>query len=83
MNAHVRKTIAEILGSPAPRQLKWEPFAHVWDDVADSVEDEHGDRFVVHINGEREVFHRPNDGIVPIEDIERARHLLKDVAPDE
>jgi intein/homing endonuclease len=76
MDAHNRKTIATILAHPAPRQLKWEKFLHVFDDVADSVENESGDRLAVEMNGHRTVFHRPHNGVVSIEDIERARHLL-------
>ncbi|WP_246782197.1 hypothetical protein [Tsukamurella paurometabola] len=77
VNAHTRKTIAKILSNPAPRQLKWKDFVQVWDDVADSVEYEKGDRLVVHINNERVVLHRPHNDVVPIDDIERARPLLR------
>jgi arginine repressor len=76
VNAHTRKTIAKIQSHPAPRQLKWNDFVRVWDDVADSVEYEKGDRLVVHINNERVVFHRPHNDVVSIDDIERARALL-------
>ena len=41
-----------------------------------ALEQEHGDRLSVSLNGHREVFHRPHDGRVSIEDIELARHLL-------
>lgn len=81
MNAHNRKTIAKILGHPAPRQLEWDKFVHAFEDVADSVENESGDRLAVTMNGHREVFHRPHDGVVSIEDIENARKLLR-AAPD-
>lgn len=76
MNAHTRKTLQAIQGHPAPRELEWKKFVTLWSDLADEVEEESGDRLAVKINGHREVFHRPNDGRVSIEDIERARHLL-------
>lgn len=76
MNAHNRKTRDAILGHPAPRDIEWTQFINMWEDVADEVEQEHGDRLSVSLNGHREVFHRPHDGRVSIEDIELARHLL-------
>lgn len=76
MNAHTRKTQAAILGSPAPRDLRWAAFVTLWEDLADRVDQESGDRLAVVLNGHREVFRRPHDGLVSIEDVERARHLL-------
>lgn len=77
MNSKTRKTYTAILGSPAPRDLDWAKFEHLWTDIADKVENESGDRLAVDFHGHREVFHRPHDGRVGIEDIERARHLIK------
>ena len=81
MNAHNRKTRDAILGHPAPRDIEWTQFINMWEDVADEVEQEHGDRLSVSLNGHREVFHRPHDGRVSIEDIELARHLLARWSP--
>ncbi|MGW6624273.1 hypothetical protein ACWF99_23915 [Nocardia sp. NPDC055002] len=78
MNQHTRKTLASIVGHPAPRDIEWTQFITMWDDIADEVEQEHGDRLAVKMNGHREVFHRPHDGRVSIGDIEHARQLLKD-----
>ncbi|MDF0530245.1 hypothetical protein P0W64_07215 [Tsukamurella sp. 8F] len=77
MNAHTRKTYEAILGAPAPRDLEWDRFVTLWSDLADSVSNESGDRLAVQYQGHREVFRRPHDGRVSIEDVERARHLLK------
>lgn len=83
MNSHNRKTRDAILGHPAPRDIEWTQFINMWEDVADDVEQEHGDRLSVSLNGHREVFHRPHNGRVPIEDIERARHLLASTPQDQ
>ncbi|CAM2758483.1 hypothetical protein [Skermania piniformis] len=76
MNANTRKTYTAILGHPAPRNLDWKKFVQLWESLADNVEQESGDRLAVTMNGHREVFHRPHNATVSIEDIERARHLL-------
>ncbi|GAA1481385.1 hypothetical protein GCM10009624_18250 [Gordonia sinesedis] len=78
MNAHTDRVRAELVGSPAPRNLKWRDFDQFWREVADDVTDESGDRLSVSMNGHREVFRRPHNGVVSIEDVERARHLLAD-----
>ncbi|MFC6012941.1 hypothetical protein [Nocardia lasii] len=78
MNQHTRKTLASIVGHPAPRDILWTQFISMWDDIADEVDQEHGDRLAVKMNGHREVFHRQHDGRVSIGDIEHARQLLKD-----
>ncbi|MFC4376119.1 hypothetical protein ACFO5K_18645 [Nocardia halotolerans] len=78
MNQHTRKTLAAITGHPAPRDIEWAKFITMWEDIADEVEQESGDRLAVKMNGHREVFHRPHDGRVSIGDIEHARQLLKD-----
>jgi len=78
VNAHTRKTLAAITGHPAPRDLEWTRFVSLWEDLADEVEQESGDRLAVRMNGHREVFHRPHDGRVAIGDIEHARQLLAD-----
>lgn len=77
MNSHVRKTHDALIGHPAPRDLDWNDFLTMWKDLADKVENESGDRLSVTMNGHREVFRRPHDGTVGIEDVERARHLLR------
>lgn len=76
MTTHADKTYAKITGTPAPRDLEWSEFITFWEDRADQVEQETGDRLAVRFGGHREVFHRPHDGRVSIEDVERARHLL-------
>jgi hypothetical protein len=76
MTTHVDKTYAALIGHPAPRDLEWTSFVALWEERADSTEQETGDRLAVRMNGHREVFHRPHDGRVSIEDVERARHLL-------
>ncbi|MGX7678381.1 hypothetical protein ACSMXN_05755 [Jatrophihabitans sp. DSM 45814] len=81
MNAHTRKTYEAITEGRAPRALEWTEFVTFWNDVADDVERESGDRLVVHLNGRREVFRRQHDGRVSLEDIERARHLLAETPP--
>lgn len=81
MTAHARKTYEAILGSPAPRDLEWTQFEAMWRHVAQEVEQESGDRLAVRVHGHREVFRRPHDGRVSIEDVERARHLLRSM-PD-
>ncbi|MFF2086176.1 hypothetical protein ACFVVM_20555 [Nocardia sp. NPDC058176] len=78
MNSHTRKTLDAITGHPAPRDLEWTKFVTLWEDLADEVEQESGDRLAVKMNGHREVFHRPHDGRVSIGDIEHARQLLRD-----
>lgn len=78
MNAHTRKTLAAITGHPAPRDLEWTRFVTLWQDLADEVEQESGDRLAVRMNGHREVFHRPHDGRVSVGAIEQARKLLAD-----
>jgi len=83
VNSHNRKTRDAILGHPAPRDIEWTQFINMWEDVADDVEQEHGDRLSVSLNGHREVFHRSHNGRVPIEDIERARHLLASTPQDQ
>lgn len=77
MNSNTRKTYTAILSAPAPRDLAWTKFENLWSDIADKVENESGDRLAVDYHGHREVFRRQHDGRVGIEDIERARHLLK------
>lgn len=76
LNSHSRKTYHAILGTPAPRDLEWDKFVTLWEDIADDVKDESGDRLSVTMHGHRQVFRRPHDGRVSIEDVERARHLL-------
>ncbi|WP_265443116.1 hypothetical protein [Flexivirga meconopsidis] len=78
MNKHTRETLDKIVGSPAPRNLEWPKFVTLWEDLADEVDNESGDRLAVKLNGHRVVFHRPHDGVVSIEDVEQARHLLRD-----
>lgn len=82
MNSHTRKTYDAILGEPAPRDLEWRKFVTLWKDIADAVSNESGDRLSVAMHGHREVFRRPHDGRVSIEDVERARHLLADTPSD-
>jgi hypothetical protein len=78
MTSHAEQTRDAILGDEAPRDIEWTRFVQMWEDTADRVEDETGDRLAVNLNGHREVFHREHNGIVGIEDIERARRLLRD-----
>lgn len=82
MNAHNRKTYEAITRGRAPRALEWAQFVSLWQDVADDVEQETGDRLAVHLNGHRVVFRRQHDGLVSLEDIEHARRLLASTAPD-
>jgi hypothetical protein len=77
MTAHARKTYEAILGSPAPRDLEWTQFEAMWRHMAQEVERESGDRLAVRMHGHREVFRRPHDGRVSIEDVECGRHLLR------
>lgn len=77
MTSHAEKTRDAILGPEAPRDIEWTRFVQMWEDTADRIEDETGDRLAVILNGHREVFRREHSGIVGIEDIERARHLLR------
>lgn len=78
MNAHTRKTFQSLTTGKAPRDLEWDAFISLWKDLADEVQNESGDRLSVTMNGHREVFRRPHDGRVSIEDVERARQLLRD-----
>lgn len=81
MSSHADKTYQEITGARMPHQLHWKDFVAMWQDRAEQVEDESGDRLAVTFNGHREVFRRPHDGRVTIEDVERARKLLTET-PD-
>lgn len=83
MSTHTDKTYAALTGTPAPRDLAWTDFVALWKQRADSAEEESGDRLAVQMNGHRVVFHRPHDGRVSIEDVERARHLLAATATSE
>jgi hypothetical protein len=83
MSSHAEKTRDAILGAEAPRDIEWTRFVQMWEDTADRVEDETGDRLAVNLHGHREVFHREHSGIVGIEDIERARHLLRSTPPQQ
>lgn len=83
MGSHAEKTRGAILGAEAPRDIEWTRFVQMWEDVADRIEDETGDRLAVDMNGHREVFRRAHDGIVGIEDVERARHLLRATPGDQ
>lgn len=82
MDSHTQKTYDAIVGEPAPRDLEWRKFVTLWNDIADDVTNESGDRLSVTMHGHREVFRRPHDGRVSIEDVERARHLLADTPDD-
>jgi hypothetical protein len=83
MASHAEKTREAILGAEAPRDIEWTRFVQMWEDTADRIEDETGDRLAVDHHDHRAVFRREHNGIVGIEDIERARHLLRatDSAP--
>ncbi len=76
MSDHPQKTKERILSSPAPRDIEWTHFITMWENYADRVEQESGDRLAVDMNGHRQVFRRQKDGLVGIEDIEHARHLF-------
>jgi hypothetical protein len=76
VNAHTRKTYQAITQGRAPRGLEWVHFVSFWHEVADDVEPETGDRLAVHLHGHRDVFRRQHDGLVSLDDIERARRLL-------
>jgi hypothetical protein len=82
MPSHSEKTRAAILAPRAPRDLEWDRFVEMWQEFADRIEQEPGDRLAVDMNGHREVFHRTDHDDVSIEDIERARHLLR-AEPDD
>lgn len=82
MTNHADKTYEAITGTPAPRDLNWDDFLAMWRERADEVVQESGDRLAVRMNGHRVVFRRPHDGGVGIEDVERARHLLR-ATPDD
>ena len=77
MTTHTEKTRERILAAPAPRDIEWRDFETMWRDLADRVEQESGDRLAVDFHGHRVVFRREHDGRVGIEDIERARKLLR------
>lgn len=77
MSKHVEKTIEAINSNPAPRDIDWTTFIKMWESIADDVKQESGDRLAVTMNGHREVFHRPHDGRVGIEDVHRARAFMK------
>lgn len=77
MSDHPQKTRERILSAPAPRDIPWDRFISMWENYADRVEQESGDRLAVDMNGHRKVFRRQHDGLVGIEDIEIARHLLE------
>ncbi|WP_295011648.1 hypothetical protein [uncultured Microbacterium sp.] len=76
MSDHADRVSAALMGSPAPRDLAWTDFVMLWKERADEVEEESGDRLAVRMNGHRVVFRRPHDGVVSIQDVEDARHLL-------
>lgn len=78
MSDHASKTRARIEQSPAPRDIEWDHFITMWKNYADKVEQESGDRLAVDMNGHRVVFRRQHDGLVGIEDVERARKLFKE-----
>jgi hypothetical protein len=82
MNAHTRKTHDAIMQGRAPRDLEWTQFVALWNELADDVQIESGDRLVVHLNGHRDVFHRQHDARVGLQDIERARRLLTEATPE-
>lgn len=82
MDHHIRATYDAILSQPAPRDLDWDRFVTLWKDIADKVTEDPGARLAVDINGHREVFRRPHDGRVSIEDIELARHILAKTPDD-
>ena len=82
MNVHHRKTYEAITQGRAPRALEWTQFVNFWQETADDVEPETGDRLAVHLNGHRAVFRRQHDGRVSLDDIERARRLLASTPPD-
>jgi hypothetical protein len=81
MNAHIRETYEAITEGRAPRALEWTRCVSFWEEVADEVEPESGGRLAVHLNGHRQVFRRQRDGLVSLEDIEHARHLLASTTP--
>ena len=82
MDHHIRATYDAILSQPAPRDLDWDRFVTLWKDIADKVTEDPGARLAVDINGHREVFRRPHDGRVSIEDIELARRILAETPDD-
>ena len=82
MDAHNRKTYAALMEGRAPRALEWKQFLTFWQEAADDVEHETGDRLVVHLNGHRVVFRRQHDGLVSLEDVKHARTLLASTPPD-
>jgi hypothetical protein len=81
VNTRIRKTYEAITEGRAPRALEWTQFVSLWQEVADDVEHEKGDRLTVHLNGQRVVFRRQHDGRVSLEDIEQARRLLASSPP--
>lgn len=76
MSNHPEKTKERILAGPAPRDIESTHFITMWENYADRVQQESGDRLAVDINGHRQVFRRQHDGLVDIEDIEHDRHLF-------
>jgi hypothetical protein len=82
VDAHNRKTYEAITEGRAPRALEWKQFVGFWQEVADDVQQETGDRLAVHLHGHRAVFRRQHDGRVSLEDIEHARRLLASTQPD-
>jgi len=82
VNAHHRKTYEAITQGRAPRALEWTQFVSFWQEAADDVEQETGDRLAVHLNGHRVVFRRQHDGRVSLDDIEHARRLLASTPRD-
>lgn len=54
----VEKTRERLLGHPAPRDLSFAAFTTMWEDLADRVENESGDRLAVDYAGHRVVFRR-------------------------
>jgi hypothetical protein len=82
MDAHNRKTYAALMEGRAPRALEWKQFVSFWQEAADDVQQETGDRLAVHLNGHRVVFRRQHDGLVSLEDVEHARKLLTSTPPD-
>lgn len=77
MTNEADKTYAAITAPRAPRDVEWGDFIAMWRERAESVSEESGDRLAVKMSGHRVVFRRQHDGLVGIEDVERARHLLR------
>ena len=64
MSDHPQKTKESILGHPAPRDIEWKQFITMWENYADKVEQESGDRLAVDMNGHRVVCRGGRDGNV-------------------